>query len=273
MRIRAKRRVFSRSLDSPRFLGLGESSMRSSRNLQRKASAGLWERFAQDDPYTYILTSLKSNDPGEFWQSGQRTVQRELLPLLAEYGVSPGVAMELGCGVGRLLFPLSAHFREVVGVDIAEPMIQRARRFADDNGVGNASFCTIAGPEDLLHRAGNYSGKIDFLYSLLVFQHIPDLAMIEGYLHVIGVLLAKGGIAYLQFDTRPESLAYHIKTRMPDFLLPRFWRRGIRRIRRTPQEIEKGIHNAGLEIAGELTPFTSYHRYILRKAGRHSVSE
>jgi hypothetical protein len=97
--------------------------------------------------------------------------------------------------------------------------------------------------------------------------------MIEGYLHVIGVLLAKGGIAYLQFDTRPESLAYHIKTRMPDFLLPRFWRRGIRRIRRTPQEIEKGIHNAGLEIAGELTPFTSYHRYILRKAGRHSVSE
>jgi SAM-dependent methyltransferase len=232
-----------------------------------------WEHFAETDPYTYILTNIRNADPQQFWQSGQRTVQRELLPLLAKYGVSPGVAMELGCGVGRLLFPLSPHFREVVGVDIAESMIQRARRFADDNGVGNASFCTIAGPEDLLHRAGNYSGKIDFLYSLLVFQHIPDSAMIEGYLHVIGVLLAEGGIAYLQFDTRTESFAYHIKTRMPDFLLPRFWRRGIRRIRRSGQEIEKGIRNAGLEIAGELTPFTSYHRYILRKTGRHSVSE
>jgi hypothetical protein len=147
-------------------------------------------------------------------------------------------------------------------------MIQRAQRFAQDNGVGNVSFCTIAGPEDLLHRAGNYSGRIDFLYSLLVFQHIPEMAMIEGYLHVIGVLLAKNGIAFLQFDTRPESFAYQIKTRMPDLLLPRFWRKGIRRIRRYPEEIEKAVGKAGLEIAGELTPFTSYHRYILRKAAK-----
>jgi hypothetical protein len=246
--------------------------MRSGRD-SRGVSAGSWEKFAQDDPYTYILTGLELNDPGEFWPSGQRTVHQELLPLLGRHRISRGVAMELGCGVGRLIFPLSTHFREVVGTDIAESMIQRAQRFADDNGVGNVNLLTIAGPEDLLHRAGNYSGRIDFLYSLLVFQHIPDLAMIEGYLHVIGILLAEGGIAYLQFDTRPENVAYHIKTRMPDFLLPRFWRTGIRPIRRYPQKIEIGIRNAGLEIAGELTPLTSYHRYILRKAGRSSVSQ
>jgi SAM-dependent methyltransferase len=239
--------------------------MRSSRH-SREASAGSWEKFAQDDPYTYILTSLKSNDPREFWQSGHRTVQQELLPLIATHRVAPGVAMELGCGVGRLLFPLASHFREAVGADIAESMIQRAQWFARDNGVGNVGFCTATGPEDLLHRAGNYSGRINFLYSLLVFQHIPDMAMIEGYLHVVAILLAENGIAYLQFDTRPESFAYQVKTRMPDFLLPRFWRKGIRRIRRNPEEIEKGIRNAGLEIAEELAPFTSYHRYILRKA-------
>jgi cyclopropane fatty-acyl-phospholipid synthase-like methyltransferase len=236
-----------------------------SRHLQEVPMES-WEKFAQDDPYTYILTDLKSNDPGEFWQSGHRTVQQELLPLIKTRRVAPGVAMELGCGVGRLLFPLSSHFRQVVGTDIAESMIQRAQRFARDNGVGNTGFYTVAGPEDLLHRAGNYSGRINFLYSLLVFQHIPDLAMIEGYLHVIGILLAENGIAYLQFDTRPQSFAYQIKTRMPDFLLPRFWRKGIRRIRRKPEEIATGIRNAGLEIAEELTPFTSYHRYVLRKA-------
>jgi SAM-dependent methyltransferase len=239
----------------------------------RESLAGSWEKFAQDDPYTYILTSLKSDDPAEFWQSGQRTVKQELLPLLAAHRITSGIGMELGCGVGRLLFPLSSYFREMVGVDIAESMIQRAQCFARDNGVGNVSFSAVAGPEDLLHRAGNYSARIDFLYSLLVFQHIPDLAMIEGYLHVIGILLAENGIAYLQFDTRPGSVAYHIKSRMPDFLLPRFWRKGIRRIRRHPEEIEKGIHNAGLEVAGELTPFTSYHRYILRKARRPAVSQ
>ena len=246
--------------------------MRSSRQ-SREAQTGLWEKFAQDDPYTYILTSLKSNDPAEFWQSGRRTVQQELLPLIATHRTQPGVTMEIGCGVGRLLFPLSAHFREVVGADIAESMIQRAQRFANDNGIGNARFYTVAGPEDLLHRAGTYSGRVNFLYSLLVFQHIPDLAMIEGYLHVIGILLAEDGIAYLQFDTRPENFAYHVKGRMPDFLLPRFWRKGIRRIRRFPEEIEKAIHGAGLEITGELAPLTSYHRYILRKAGRPAVSQ
>jgi hypothetical protein len=174
--------------------------------------------------------------------------------------------------VGRLVFPLSSHFQEMVGVDIAEGMVRRAQDFARDNGIANARFSAMSGPEDLLHRAGNYSGRIDFLYSLLVFQHIPDFSMIEGYLHVIGVLLAENGIAYLQFDTRPGSFAYHIKTRMPDFLLPRFWRKGIRRIRRHPEDIEEGIHNAGLEITGELTPLTSYHRYILRRIPKTSVS-
>jgi SAM-dependent methyltransferase len=271
MRTRATPWDISRSLDSPRFLGLGDMSMRSSRH-SREASAAPWEKFAQDDPYTYIVTSLKHNDRGEFWQSGHRTVQQELLPLMETRRIKPGVAMEIGCGVGRLLFPLASHFREVVGADIAESMIQRAQRFASDNGIGNASFCIIAGPEDLLHRAGNYSGRIDLLYSLLVFHHIPDLAMIEGYLHVIGILLAENGIAYLQFDTRPESFAYHFKTRIPDFLLPRLWRKGIRRIRRYPEQIESGIRKAGLEIVGELTPFTSYHRYILRRAPEAVVS-
>jgi SAM-dependent methyltransferase len=246
--------------------------MRSSRP-SREAQVGAWEKFAQEDPYTYILTSLKSRDPRDFWQSGRQTVQQELLPMVKTHRIPPGVAMELGCGVGRLLFPLAAHFREVVGADISESMIQRAQRFADDNGVGNVRFCNIAGPEDLLHRAGNYAGRIDLLYSLLVFQHIPDLAMIEGYLHVIGILLAKGGIAYLQFDTRPENLAYQLKSRMPDFLLPRFWRKGIQRVRRYPEEIELAIRMADLEIVGELTPLTSYHRYILRKAGKLSVSQ
>jgi hypothetical protein len=51
----------------------------------REVSAGSWEKFAQEDPYTYILTSLESNDPGEFWPSGQRTVQQELLPLLGRH--------------------------------------------------------------------------------------------------------------------------------------------------------------------------------------------
>jgi hypothetical protein len=97
-----------------------------------------------------------------------------------------------------------------------------------------------------------------------VFQHIEEFSIIEGYLHVIRFLLHKHGLAYLQFDTRPKDFRYRLKTRLPDFLLPRFWRKGIRRIRRSSEEIEACIRRAGMEILGELTPHTAYHRYILR---------
>lgn len=227
-----------------------------------------WENFAETDPYTYIMTDLKGRDPQRFWDSGKRIVEQELLPLIEARGVCPRIGMELGCGVGRLVLPLAVHLQEVVGVDIADGMIQRAKLFAQNHGIGNVRFAAISGPEDLLQRAKNYEGRVSFLYSLLVFQHIPDFAMIGGYLHAISILLEENGIGYLQFDTRPKTFAYQFKSSLPDFLLPRFWRRGIRRIRRFPEEIERGIYSAGLEIIGELTPGSAYHRYILRRTPR-----
>jgi SAM-dependent methyltransferase len=223
-----------------------------------------WDRFAEEDPYLYILTSMKRTDPRVFWQSGEQTVKIELLPFVQSHDLRPLVALELGCGIGRLAFPLAHHFRQVIGVDITRGMVQRASSFANDNGIKNASFVAISSPEDLLDQTGEYSGNCDFIYSLLVFQHISEFSIIESYLHVIRTLLHKRGLAYLQFDTRRTSSVYRLKTRLPDFLLPRFFRRGIRRIRRSPGEIEASIRRAGLEIVEQLTPESEYHRYVLR---------
>jgi Methyltransferase domain len=235
------------------------------RNAREPESADLmWEKFADEDPYTYILTTLRERDPQIFWQSGERLVYTELLPVVQSHGVRALVGLELGSGIGRLVLPLARYFQEVIGVDIAPSMVRRATSFARNNGFSNVSFAAISGPEDFLKRVGNYAGSCDFIYSLLVFQHIPEFSMIEGYLHVIRVLLHRQGLAYLQFDTRPKSTAYRLRARLPDFLLPRFWRRGIRRIRRSPEEIEGAIRRAGLKVVAELTPGTDYHRYILR---------
>jgi SAM-dependent methyltransferase len=231
-----------------------------------QTSSEKWEKFAREDPYTYILTTLKGREIAEFWKSGERTIQEEFLPLLQVSDVRPLIGLELGCGVGRLLFPLARHFREIVGIDIATGMVQCATSLARDNGIQNVSFLSMSGPESLLERVGNYAGSCDFIYSLLVFQHIPELSAIEGYLHVIRILLHERGVAYLQFDTRPKSLAYRLKTQLPDLSLPRFWRRGIRRIRRSPQELTASMHRAGLKIVAEFTPQTAYHRYLLRVA-------
>jgi len=240
------------------------------RHRTPQAPNEVWERFAEADPYTYILTDLKSPDPKKFWESGERTVEEELLPMIRERSIRRRIGLELGCGVGRLLFPMARHFEGMVGVDIAEGMVRRADSFARDNGIRNVDLAAISGPEDLLHKAGEYAGKIDFLYSLLVFQHIPDFAVIEGYLHAVSELLEENGTAYLQFDTREQNLLYQWKTELPDFVLPRFWRRGIRRIRRSSMEIEVCLRRAGLEIVGEMDAHSAYHRYILKRAGTTS---
>jgi SAM-dependent methyltransferase len=238
--------------------------MNVSSQLSKRPPASPWERFAETDPYLYIFTDMKRTDPKAFWQSGEQIVHAELLPLLHAYVLRPLVGLELGSGVGRLAFPLARHFRRVVGVDIASGMVHRGRSIARDKGVDNVSFIQISGPEDFFARAGDFVGSCDLIYSLLVFQHIPKLSMIEDYLHVIRVLLHQRGVAYLQFDTRPQGFGYLLKTWLPDFLLPRFWRRGIRRIRRSPVDIEACIRRAGMEILGELSSQTAYHRYIIR---------
>jgi SAM-dependent methyltransferase len=235
-----------------------------SSQLSKAPPASPWDSFAEIDPYLYILTDMKRTDLKAFWQSGEEVVDTALLPLLHAHLLRPLLGFELGSGVGRLAFPLARHFRRVVGVDIAAGMVHRAESIARDKGLENVTFIPIAGPEDLLRKAGDFVGSCDLIYSLLVFQHIPELSIIEDYLHVIGVLLHQRGVAYLQFDTRPQGFGYRLKTLLPDFLLPRFWRRGIRRIRRSAVDIEACIRRAGMEILEELSPETAYHRYILR---------
>jgi SAM-dependent methyltransferase len=225
-----------------------------------------WEKFAQDDPYKYILTSLKGNNGKEFWESGERTVRTELLPLIKLHDVRPTLCLEIGCGVGRLAIPLSRYFEDVVGADIAPSMLRQATALAAQKCATNISFKVVSHPDHLLQELTAYVARCDFIYSLLVFQHIPEFSAIQAYLHTIRALLHPQGLAYLQFDTRPQTWTYHLKTALPDSLLPRFWKRGIRRIRRAPEEIDEAIRHAGLEIVGDLNPHSAYHRYLLHRA-------
>jgi len=232
-----------------------------------------WEQFAQSNPYKYILTTGRLVESGEFWRTGERAVETEILPLLEQYNVRRHIGLELGCGIGRLAAPLASHFQHVVGVDISPSMIERAVAIARGRRINNISYYAVSGPEDLLHQCGELSGSCDFVYSILVFQHIPDFSMIEGYLHVIRILLGERGLAYLQFDTRFCSLAYRFKTRLPDFLLPRFWRRGIRRIRRVPDDVERALKSAHLDIIARENPRSANDRFLLRISGGRSEAK
>ncbi len=84
-------------------------------------------------------------------------------------------------------------------------------------------------------------------------------------MHRLTAALKPGGVALLQFDTRPQTQAYRLRNTLPDVLLPRPWRRGIRRIRRSPDDLAKILTDAGFERVRDEGKGTEEHVFVLRK--------
>ncbi|MHC4416680.1 MAG: class I SAM-dependent methyltransferase [Planctomycetota bacterium] len=175
-------------------------------------------------------------------------------------GELPGrdLAIEIGCGVGRLLIPMAERFSRVIGVDIAPTMLQKLGAHCERFGIANAEA-------RLIDESWDRRGDADLVYSWLVFQHIADPRLIESSVQRLAGALKPAGAALLQFDTRRPSAAYRLRNALPDPVLPRPWRRDIRRIRRTPAHLAALFDSAGLQVVRELAPRTAEHVFILRK--------
>ncbi len=227
----------------------------------RKPPIDRWEHFARENAEYYVLTGIGgSAGPAaieQFFESGRdaaAAVMRDVADLL------PGheLAVEFGCGVGRLLSPMARHFDRLIGVDIAPTMIEKlnanCRRFDVQNVTG------VLADEPWERSCG-----ADLIYSWLVFQHIEEIGCIEDALRRLAAALHPRGVALLQFDTRPRTQAYQLRNAVPDILLPRPWRRGIRRIRRSPDVPAKILEDAGFERVRDEGKGTQEHVFVLRK--------
>lgn len=162
-----------------------------------------WEHFAQEDPYFYVMTEDKYKNANidedaiiNFYARGQGQIDRVLKTLSEHFDLpaSRGVALDFGCGVGRLLFPLAKVSRQAIGIDISDTMMTIAAENAKKFGIENVTFVrsddNLDGVED----------NLDLVTSSIVFQHIP---VSRGYA-VLNCLLEKmssGGLAYLHFTT------------------------------------------------------------------------
>lgn len=195
-----------------------------------------WEGFAKTNPEFYIWTDVAHGD--DFAASGRRDAER-ILALCEPHLKGREVVLEIGCGMGRLLLPMAERFERAVGVDISATMLGHLKERCAAAGVGNV---TGALTEDAWDR----EPVLDLAYSHIVFQHIGNWGDISDYFRRVAGALAPGGVFYAQFDTRPQTLAYRVKTALPDFLLPTTMRRGVRRIRRTVAEIEQLAKANGL---------------------------
>ncbi len=161
-----------------------------------------WNQRAREDANYYVAFGRRGQDDDEFFDTALeivRSFETELKRLPAGANRRAWRALEIGCGPGRLMRPLSRHFGEIHGVDISDRMIELAAEKLRD--IPHAHAHHTAG-SDLAAFADE---SFDFVYSYAVFQHIPDRDVIFQYLREATRVLKQGGIARFQLNGLPAS--------------------------------------------------------------------
>ncbi len=164
-----------------------------------------WDRRAREDAKYYAAFGRRDQNDDEFFATAAPVVhgnlERELRWLQGGAHTGPLRALEIGCGPGRLMFPMSRHFEEIHGVDISEEMVRLASenlRSVPHAHVRSTDGSTLAGFAD---------DSFDFVYSYAVFQHIPSRDVVLSYLREARRVLKAGGVLRCQINGLPESAA------------------------------------------------------------------
>ena len=157
-----------------------------------------WNDRAQEDAHYYVAFGRRDQDDEEFFATADGLV-RELRGELKRLPGPCERALEIGCGPGRLLRPISQSTGEIHGVDVSDAMIAKAR--AKLSGIPNISLHAISGSDLQLFPDKHF----DFVYSYAVFQHIPSAEVVWSYLRETVRVLKPGGVARLQINGLPKS--------------------------------------------------------------------
>ncbi len=161
-----------------------------------------WNERAKEDAHYYVAFGRREQDDDEFYATAKDLVREltgELRRLPASTPVSDRRALEIGCGPGRLLRPMSSYFSEIHGVDVSDNMIALAKQKLRD--LPNAFPHAIGGSDLQLFPDQHF----DFVYSYAVFQHIPGAEVVFSYLRETVRVLRPGGVARLQLNGLPKS--------------------------------------------------------------------
>lgn len=160
-----------------------------------------WEKFGEENPYYAVLTIDKydkekfSDDArGEFFKTGFEYIDRIWNEIKIHFDADffPQSAVDFGCGVGRLAIPLADKAGTVVGIDISEKMLEKARENARQYGFENTSFYQT----DEFFSANEKT--FDLIHSTIVFQHINPKEGLRIFENLVKVL-NEDGIGVIQF--------------------------------------------------------------------------
>jgi ubiquinone/menaquinone biosynthesis C-methylase UbiE len=161
-----------------------------------------WNSRAREDAGYYVAFGRRDQDEAEFYATATEMVtslESELRRVpLSQRG--SWRALEIGCGPGRLMRPMSRHFLEIDGVDVADEMVAIAKQRLSD--LPNAHPHHNDGASLSLFPDETF----EFVYSYAVFQHIPRREVVIQYLRETHRVMKTGGLTRLQFNGLPQGV-------------------------------------------------------------------
>lgn len=142
-----------------------------------------WNEWGKKNPYLGVLgvesSSMNQADvEAAFFASGEAHIAGVIDIITRHFGSMPNTssALDFGCGVGRLVLPLSRRFDRVTGVDISPTMIELAKsQVSSDPRIDFVEQLSALEPER----------RYDLVHSYIVIQHIrPE----QGYQIITNLL-------------------------------------------------------------------------------------
>jgi SAM-dependent methyltransferase len=163
-----------------------------------------WDQAAARNAMYYVDTSLDYDAPDrEAFLTAGRTIAAIALDDTKATLPGRSLAVEIGCGLGRICAALAETFERVVGVDISEQMVSGARELVTDPSV---EFRHSDG-ESL---PGIADGAADFVLTFTVFQHAPTRSVIRANIHEAARVLRDGGVFAVQWNATPGVVRWRV---------------------------------------------------------------
>jgi len=168
-----------------------------------------WDRRAHENARHYVATGQREWSDEEFFEAGEKELQEHILNDLGNIcqGKDPKAmkVLEIGCGAGRVTRALARFFGEVYAVDISRHMVRQARlALAGFPGAhvfrNNGKDLSVLRSRWWQRFGNSETVQLDFAFSCLVFQHIPNRAVIESYLCEVNRMLRPGALFKFQMQ-------------------------------------------------------------------------
>lgn len=172
-----------------------------------------WEKHGQENPWYSMLTKdelkgedLSDNLKSEFYKSGVGDIVKIYKKIAEKNGSKLGgsLALDFGCGLGRLAFALAPLFEHVACVDLSLPHLRIAEREAGVRGFANVQ---ILQRELNLVNGDIQKGTFSFVGTLITLQHmVPTLQ--QRYIAQFCQLLQPGGFMIFQVLTYRSGYSF-----------------------------------------------------------------